>query len=305
MALNLGLNGDFQSPGWSKSVQNYGQGVFSSNDVGNADFLANQTVSHSYAIYPYSDKTHEYVQEGMLVFVSRHTDVRYRLYNMAPIFKMNILQTEAFIETKLSTTTDATTFKRLLANYGEKVLEEYHCALKNGIEVQSADMNAFYKLAQRQEFMYLTKFGILQHWNFGGSVISKGEAMGSLEHHQIIDTTYVVGLACSERARTSNLWGHVFPGDKLYVMLTRESKDTPLVWVPFTSRDHVTNKSYTDASGRTCNAYIVYVGLVTEAIERDPTTVQIEQALAINGKNAKDAHEAYGSLPNIIAQIRI
>lgn len=309
--LNYGLNGNIGA-GWTQAAVAYGERVFSEQSVGTMEFLTNETVTHSYAIYPYADGTHELIQPNMLVFLSRHNDIRYRLYNMAPLFKMNVLQTESFIEFRNASTPDALKFKAFLREFGEQALEDYHCALKRGDVPTTTNekLKAFYTLALKPEFIYMTKFGILQNWNFGGAVLSKGESTGAgafLDHHASTAITYVVGLACAQRARVGNLWGKVEVGDQVYLMLTRQNADSPFVWIPYLRRDRPLFKqsSYTDASGRTCKAHLEYVGLVTEAFERVPSALQIEQAILIDGKNAKDGYEASASLANIIVQIRI
>jgi len=280
--------------------------------VGNSEFLTNETISHSYAIYPYADRTHEYVSEGMLVFMSRHADLRYRLYNVAPIFKLNVLQAEAFLEFKNSQTPKAVEFRRYLQQFGDKALLDYAHALREGIPVDNGDLKKFHALAQQPEFIYLTSFGILSHWNFAGSVISKGESTGSgayMDHHSPSDVTYVVGIATEMRCRTGNLWGSLFPGDKVYLILTRESDETPFVWYPYMCRQRdcpgYVDRTYKDKQGRTQMGHVVYVGLVTEVVERDPTRLQIDSAILIDGRNAKDGYDAYASIPSVMVQIRI
>lgn len=306
--LAYGTSGTPLDGNWARAIQSYGDTSFSANSVGAMEFLTNETVGHSYVIYPYADKTHQMIQEGMLVFVSRHTDVRYKLYNMAPVFKMNALQREAYLEFKGSSAPDAVRFKDFLARYGEQALDDYHHAVKNGLG-GAEQLKDFYNLARKPEFTYLTKFGILNNWNFGGCVYSKGESTNGgtyLDHHSMTEITYVVGLACAQRARTSNIWGKLCPGDKVYLMLTREDADSPFIWVPFVNyRPSFKSSTYKDASNRTCNAHVVYVGLVTESVEREPTQLHIDRAILKDGRNTKDGFDAYAVLQFVMLQIRI
>lgn len=306
--LAYGTTGTPLDGNWARAIQGYGDTSFNASSVGTMEFLTNETVGYSYVIYPYADKTHQMIQEGMLVFVSRHTDVRYRLYNMAPVFKMNSLQQEAYLEFKNSTAPDAVRFRELLARYGEQVLDDYHHATKNGLDAPE-ELKQFYQLARKPEFTYLTKFGILNNWNFGGCVYSKGESTNGgayLDHHSMTEITYVVGLACAQRARTSNLWGKLYPGDRVHLILTRNDSDSPFIWIPVIDyRPSFKSYSYTDASGRSCKEHVVYVGLVTESVDRAPTQVNIDRAILKDGRNAKNGFDAYATLPFVMLQIRI
>lgn len=274
------------------------------------EFQANQVITHSYPLIPYADKTHEFIQPGMLTFCSKYIDPKYKVFNMVPIFKMNIMQNEAWKDFMNSANPKNIQFRRYLAKFGEKILEEYHC--NHQTAPKNAELEDFYKLAKSSDFKYLTKFGIIQSWNFAGAVISKGESTGPatyLDRHSQTDVVYVAALATGKRARVSNLWCKARPGDRLCVILTRKEKDGPLVWVPYNhgDREYPTRSysTYYDLSDRICHSFVQNVGLVTEAVERDTTINQTDMALGYFNDNSKDAYEAYGTLSNLVVQIRI
>lgn len=276
----------------------------------NAEESVNGTVAYSYPLYPYADKTHEYIQPGMLTFISKHIDPKYKIFNMVPIFKMNIMQDEAWKEFQSSVNngnTFATRLNNYLIAYGERVLDEYR-----GQEV-NAEMLDFVELAKRPEFKYITKFGILNSWNFAAPVLSKGESTGPgvfLDHHSGTDIVYVAGLTAAKQAKVSNIWGKAGPGDRLRLFLTKKNgPNSPFVWIPHNlgPRQYAPRSftKYTDLSGRTCDAHEEKVGTVSLAPERDTMLSQCQMALGFFNNNVKDAYEANGSLTTLIVQIRI
>jgi hypothetical protein len=268
---------------------------------------ANGTITYSHAIYPYADGTHQYIQPGMLGFTSRHIDPKYKITNFVPLMKLNIMQNEAWKEFSVSNKSDAQALKRYLAEYGEHILEEYHM----GRGPRTEEMENYYRLAKSSEFKYITKFGILNSWNFAGAVLSKGESTGPdvfLDRHSSTDIVFVVGVVAGKQARVSNIWCRAKPGDKLALILTRRPEG-PLVWVPYnySTSLHPPRRlaKYEDASGRSCDSYILHVGTVTEANERDTLHSQTEMALGYYNDNVKDAYEANGSLTTLVVQIRL
>lgn len=288
------------------------------------DFIANTYISYSYTIYPWADKTHEYIQEGMLIFLSRHINHKYRLYNMAPLWKLNIEAklhyNMAWNQFENANNTELIEFKRLLRELGEKSLEDYHTALVHNRVPKdiNPDLVKFHQLAKKEDYRYLTKFGILSHWNFGGVVLSKGESTGAaayLDRHSETDTVYSVGVVIGERARTSNIWGskaHIHPGSKVMLILRRvplaNGKFGHFEFTPYASAErdyppvHLT--TYQDESGRLCSGHVISVGVCTEAVERDPANGQLEMACGMIG-GVQQSYEACGALPFVQLQLGI
>jgi hypothetical protein len=309
----FGLEGEAMgAEQWVRQVDAFSKGGVMPEESTASEFQSNQYIAAHYAIYPWADKTHELIQPGMLVFMSRHIDPKYRLYNMAPPFKLNIMQAEAHMHSRNSTNGDHTRWRQLMDEHGESLLEQYHVATKQGRAPQNADLKDFYTLSQKPDFKHLTQLGILSNWNFAGTVISKGESSGAamyLDHHSSTDITYVVGLVAGLKARTSNVWGAVVPGDHLCLVLRRADPNGPLQWVPWHNRNREypprSLSTYTDKTGRIVNSHILYIGYVTEATERDTTVNECEMAMGLFSNNVKEAYEACGPLSNLTIQIRI
>lgn len=303
---NLGYSGSALDANWAGSIQlpdgNYNE---------SPDFPTNTTISYSYAIYPWADKTHEYIQPGMLTFVSKHLNQKYKLYNMAPIWKINIESRMHFHRANdqyiPQNNAELTEFKKMLKTHGEDAL-----FLRN---TDSQDLKAFRNLAVKAEYRYLTKFGILSHWNFCGAVLSKGESTGPatfLDMHQDTDQMFVVGCALGERARVANIWGRVQAGSKLFLILRRvrtlKQENGEFQFVAYASRErdyppsHLT--TYMDDSGRRCRAFVLCIGTCTESFEREPSSSQIELNAGHFG-TVQQAYESYGTAPHIIVQLGI
>ncbi len=283
------------------------------------EYAANVAITHAYTIHPWADKTHEYIQQGMIVFLSRYVNQRFRMHNMAPVWKLNIEQRLHYFKANnpYEDGADASMqeFQRMLKEYGEAGLEAYH---KYRQDETGGELKKFHMMALKPEYRYLTKFGILQNWNFIGSCQSKGESQAPnayLDMHSNTDIAYVVGCILGERARVGNIWGtrqHVKPGSKLFLILTRTRKGDNefghFQWIPYATctRDYPPQHllSYRDESGRMCRSFVLSVGVCTENLEKEPAVGQIERAMGMMG-NAEHAFDAFGALPSIIIQIGI
>lgn len=313
---NLGAPLDPTGGDWvarAASYTNYGEPA-DYEEVGN--YQANASITHAYSIHPWMDKTHEYIQQGMLVFLSRYTNHKFKLYNMAPVWKLNIEQRLHYFKSEnpyeAGGDPEMEEFKGYLERFGEHGLECYHQNPEG-----NSELKRFHMMALKPEYRYLTKFGILQNWNFIGSCQSKGESQAPnayLDMHSDTDICYVVGCIVGERARVGNIWGtrqHVKPGAKLFLILTRVRTREGyghFQWVPYATctRDYPPKHllSYQDKSGKMCRAFVLYVGVCSENLEKEPAHGQIEMAMGILG-GVEQAYEAFGSLPSITIQIGI
>lgn len=308
-----GLDAHAASEGWVRAALAATDGGAAPEFNESPEFQANQAITYNYTIYPWSDKTHELIQDGMIVFATRWIDPKFKLTNMAPVWKLNILQTEAFLQSKNSTTADFVEFRGYLAEFGERVLEEYHVALRNGLKeaIGNARLHKFYTMSTMPKFQLLTKFGIQQSWNYCGVVCSKGESTGPasfLDHHSQTDICYNVGVVTALRAKTSNVFGKVSPGSVVYLILTREDGDSPLQWVPYHNMQREypprSYSTYTDASGRICDSYVLRLGFVSESVEAEPSVTQVRVAMGLVSTNVEDAAGACSLVKSITLQVR-
>lgn len=280
-------------------------------------YTTNTSIVYSYTIYPWKDRTHEYIQPGMCVFISKHINSKHRVYNMAPIFKLNIeqrLHHHKATNPHQNTDPEIQTLRNLVEAHGEDILDNH----KNLNVTRDPTVGQMVRLASQEKCRYLTKFGILLGWNFIGSCLSKGESTGPavfLDRHQHTDMVYVVGCVLGERARVGNIWGSrstVHPGTKLFLILRRVLKADESYgeyqWVPYAtdSRDYPPKALtvYRDTSGKLCRAFVLYVGVCTENFSKDPAIGQIERAIGLSG-SVQQAYEAHGSLPEIEIRIGI
>lgn len=283
------------------------------------NFTSNASITQSYAIYPWADKTHEYIQEGMLVFVSKHTDNKYRLYNMVPVFKLNIEMQKAWIQLEndaLVSGGERARFLTFLRNNGETILEEYHAAKMQGLQdayTGIKDLADMYRLAMQPEYRHLTKLSVLAAWNFGGCVVSKGESTGAfsyMDRHENTDMVYVVGCIVGERARACNIWGSrsaAHPGARCFLVLRRNERGH-LHWVAWAGSDReypprsVTNYEF---GGRDHRGHVMCIGMCTESLEREPSQAQIETAMGLKYGSVQQAYENHGTLGHVQIQIGI
>lgn len=304
---STGLPLNAADSGWVQSAAAYTNYGLPADYSEVPQFQANVSITYSYSVYPWHDKTHQYIQQGMLVFVSKHVNQKFKLYNMAPVWKLNI-----------EARTHYYTANNEFENVGDAEMAQFKELLKKHGEAGIHHDKKFLALARKPEYRYLTKYGILSHWNFVGSVLSKGESQAPnayLDMHSDTDIVYVVGCVLGERARVGNIWGSrntVKPGTKLFLILRRvpqaDGTFGQFQWEPYASctRDIPPRSAthYRDESGRSCRGFVLYVGVCTENMERDPANGQIDMAMGLFG-GVQQAYEAFGTLPSIQVQLGI
>lgn len=278
--------------------------------------LGDEPVTYSYALNTWIDGTHLYIQEGMLLFGAKHVDTKHKTLSGAPIFKLNSENTvsmTAFKIARLRAGSEAAKFNRLIEKHGEAVLDSYHTDLKKGNTVENdGELREYHRMAQLTEFRYLTQFGIKSLWNFLGAVVSKGESTGagvSLDMFDGSDMLFIVGISAAKRAECLNLWGNVSSGSKVFLILMRADKNSPLQWIPYSdrSREYPERqfRTYIDASGRICKSFILEIGTVSETISKVPSQSQIDQASGLFGTTVKDAFDAQATLGLAILQLGV
>lgn len=275
------------------------------------EFEDNPSIVTKFTIYPWSDGTHEKIQPGMLLFISRFTHQKFkRVNNMAPLWKLNIDAREQFFKAR----NRLDPFKTMLegAGGGDMALEDYHQAQKEGrLTAEHRALKGYYDAAQKGENRYLSRHGILSHWNFVGSCLSKGESTGAFSYmdmHDATDTMWIVGVTMGRRADISNIWGRLHEGDHLFLILRRVKDKEHFQFIPWIGRERtyppLSLRTYMDASGRSCPAYILYVGLVVASRHAPPSQSQMDVACGLIG-SVQQAYEAYGTLPSITVELGV
>lgn len=308
---NLALTGVALDPTWANRVAAYTRGMQPPLYNGTTQPMSNGSITFAYTIYPYNDKTHELISEGMLVWISQYVDKRYSLANMLPLFKLNYEQRMARVMFEVppndyqGSISDREEFRKLVEKWPESAL--FAPKLKD----EPAEMARFRELAAKPEFRHLTQWGIVTAANFVGSVQSKGYSDEWQDLPAYTSQTYSVGCVTGLRARVCNIWGgrpDVHTGVRLYLILRMDDKKT-YVWVPWAASKsqpypphHLA--TYTDRSNSVAKSFVRYVGLCTENFEPDPSKTQVESAINIAGTCDRSAG-SYTALPRIQIQIGV
>jgi hypothetical protein len=269
------------------------------------EFQSNQSIVYTRTIYPWiEDNTHLQMQEGMLVFVASYSDAKCKIYCCAPIYKLNIMMRDQYIQHDIATT-KSDFYNNLEANGEQEISKKLYFA-RRGLE-QPSDTDY-----DKDENVYITKLGIQSRWQFDGVVVSKSESTGpfaDIDHPESTDMVTSMGVVVCQRARVHNIWGDVRPGHKLYLILTRvmtRKGYAQYEYQPWFSKENKYPYSmfYKDLAKKECTVGVCYVGLCTEVKERDPPKDMINAALG-RYNSTQDAYRAYGSLPCIQVQIRV
>jgi len=296
---------------WEKKVAKFTNNGLHPTATTTPEYLSDNSIVYTYTIYPWEDKTHLQIQEYMLVFVNKALDRQFKLFNMAPIYQLNIIMNKKYSHFKNANTrtAEATELERLLQIYGEQGLKMAEYTADNPLGT-AAELAELKRHAEMPDLLHVTRHGILMNWNFCGAVVSKGESTGAfsyVDHHENSQMTSVVGVVVGQRARINNIWGEVKVGDKLYLILTKpKGKNTEFQWVPYCNSkyEYPIVKDYTDESGRKCRPFIQYIGICTENKDRTPTKYQRDVAIGLFG-NMQQAYEIHGNLPCIQVQIGV
>lgn len=249
---------------------------------GTTYFRANTPVMYSYIMMPWTDGTERRVKEYMLVFGSNHVDSRRGLTTVVPIFKLNAILREkgqAFRNDLARGSAKHAQFNGYMGAMGEAILDSYTHALRNypivatEMERQNPDLKKYHSMAQEDQFVYLTRFGITSKWRFLGAVVSKGESTSADAYSDVESTTeaiFTVGVSVAKRACVHNLWeGNPQAGTRLFFILSRDEASGVYQYVPYATRLeeypplHLRNN--VDAAGKFTHAYIECVGFVRES----------------------------------------
>ena len=109
------------------------------------------TIDYSFAIFPWGDSTHLFIQEEQVVWLSRHIDAKTpQMGNMLPIFKMNYEQIRHHINLRNSQAPLFVEFRELLEEFGESVLFNCQWHENHDLPIDNGRLARFYALAKRQ-----------------------------------------------------------------------------------------------------------------------------------------------------------
>lgn len=293
-------------------------------------FESNEPMSYSYVLMPWNDESDQYIVEGTAVFASRYVDRKLNMVNGVTIGKLNHLMKlkhAMFKERAAMPGTEEQKFKDWLQQNDEALLREYDSLLEtnrglaNDLAGKHKDLVEMHKLAQKDNCLYESLFGILSRWNFLGFCQSVDGSTGSgdyLDAPQNTQKVNSVGMVVARRARVYNLWpekgGQIQTGAKLFFVIRRAGGKA---MEPFQVETQVAHRRHYVQSGdvfykslRTdkeifTRGFVIYVGHVTTKSNytSDPEKQLI--ALGTGAHSLKDCHMACVSLPQIVIQVRV
>lgn len=285
------------------------RGIAPNGDVGpiSPEFASDAPIVYSYTILPWIDNTHLMINEGMLIFMTRYCDRK--IYNAAPIFRLNMELRNLYQQYDLNRSTD---YDGFLSAHGEFGLEAYS---RNPSLRANDELKKFRSESLKDDFWFLTRWGILQRWNFGGVCQTKGESTGAgayMDNHEASDMMCSMSLNVGARARVANVWGRLEEGDKLYLILTRvrqsNGKYGEFQWIPVhckkSSFPSLRKYRYRDEGNRICEPFIQYVGIVDVIREKNPSEYAKDRAIGRFG-SLQIAYDCYGGLPFVQVELGI
>ena len=288
------------------------RGIAPSGDVGpiSPEHASDAPIVYSYTILPWFDNTHLMINEGMLVFLTRYCDRG--IYNMAPLFRLNMELRKLYQQYEINGGNNE--YNGYLRDHGEFGLEAY-CRSGKANETKKEELRKFRSATLTDDFWFLTRWGILQRWNFGGVCQTKGESTGAgvyMDDHDKSDMVCSVSVNIGARAKVSNVWGNVQEGDKLYLILTRvkraNGKYGEFQWKPVyckkSSFPSIRKYRYMDEGGRICEPFVQYVGLADMIREKNPSEYALGRATG-NFESLQSAYDFYGGLPKIQVELGI
>ena len=170
------------------------------------------------------------------------------------------------------------------------------------------ELNELVRLAKKPILRYLTRYGIMSHWNFVGVVINVSRGT-SQEAFDQTDSVAVVNVGLGKRVRTTNIWGtrkFTEVGTKQDLILTRKELSDgtfgAFQYLPYSrrTREYALGSSvrYGDLGDQLVRGRVLPIGTVIEPCDRNPQESRREFAAGIAaGGNTKLAYEAHGTLP--------
>jgi len=173
------------------------------------------------------------------------------------------------------------------------------------------------KLLHLAEFKYLMPGTMMMYWNWYGSVnnISYGVSPQARVNYSTV-RTLVVNYNIAKTATLSNVWGDqkkLVEGSKFGLVCRRRTtaEGTPGApeIVPWAELDLMTppmvSRAFTDEMNRNLRGYYIALGTCTELSGKEISERKRRDAIGNNGKPSAVVHDAYGTLPQFQAQLRL
>ncbi len=296
---------------------------------------ANTFIVQAFKCRPYNDGWQEHIMECMPVFACRHFDPKYDTTVIATVGQLNIMLRESYFTYTSwlsSNDTEATRFRTLLMQHGEKKLEYYHQLHHQGRHAdlatyagKNAGIAELYAIAQKDVFCNQTKMGILHKWNWLGVVKSRTKASSllSIDNVSYDEDVSIIGVVMGEKVRVHNYWGSkefTHNGAKIYFILKRvlgrdgeykQFQITPYATnqresVPWAMKWYKIKREIGEGeeTEEVMEGHVWKLGTVTEQNESYASQGSIQQALGLNHSESA-SYEATPRLPQIYVQLGI
>ena len=173
------------------------------------------------------------------------------------------------------------------------------------------------KLLKIRQFKYLTWHGVAYHWNLWGavnnlSVSTSQEARIDPKMRNIV----VCNVVPAKRVNVSNIWGgrgSVEEGSRLWFVIKcamdSEGRARHTEIVPWAQRSYEVppfcDSTYHDQRNGAQRGHCVFFGTVTEVTGIEPAEHKRRVAVGNTGAGREAVHDAYGTLPKIVVQVRM
>lgn len=289
------------------------------------DIKAFDFIQRQYMCSPYHDESNRLIMPEMLCFTVNYFDPHTGSVQVLTLSKVNQIlheHWEEFEETSVPGSYNFVPrngkFRDYLVKYGESGLENFHYADRNGRAEEfygdeASKMREFREMALEDDYHWLTKFGILRHISFAGSVINTTRAVGleTMDNTAHTDHYTQVNVCLAKRGRVANVFGpasRIKTGSKLWMVLRRKPRPDGTSGafhiVPWGShiQDYplAAQLEFRDLDGNMVRGHYWRVGVVLRGADDSPAEVSMQKASNLGLYcSERAAYEAHGTLPTL------
>lgn len=304
---------------WEPSGGGNMRGVQPPTSSMGVDIKAFDFIQKQFMCAPYHDETNRLIMPEMLCFTVNMVDPDTGSSQVLTLSKVNQImhdEWEHFLEeVRLYPGGSQETFYNALQAYGEVGLMNYHRAKMEGRLNDSYNvLKEFYEKSLEDDYRWLTRFGIMHHISFAGSVINTNRAIGleTMDMTMHSDHYTTVNVCLAKRARVANVFGpatDIKTGSKLWLILKRKSRPTgkdvgAYQIVPGGSATYdyplASQLEYTDANKNIERGFFWRVGSVLRQGDSSPAAISIQEAANLGYHcSERNAYETHGTLPTL------
>ena len=306
-SLNPGMYFDInQKDGFG--TQNAYPNVYNLNGIPQSELIpkssskpfidVNGFIQYTHSASAYNDQSEQYITTGTIVMTERQIDpYAPRLSADMSLSRFNECLRVAHEDYLLdiqntNSSPDSVAFERFMAVPGaEKKLSDYGAALYDTDTLGFDDeIRKIYAIAMKTEYRYLTKTGILKHFNYMGVAMTTGTSqnMAAINERGYEPSITNINICVSKRARVANIWGgkyKVRAGAKLFLVLRKQSDGSYMIQPDI---------KYGGVRPLTLDGHVWYVGIVKFGARRDPSSASVQKV--IRSRTNETAFKSLGTL---------